>query len=260
MSKAQAKARNGVKAKKAPVKRRRRKTDLVRVPRGKIGFPQGMRTTLRMTHTEVFEPSGSTASVLPIQANGMFQPISGNGKQPRGFAQFMGIYANYTVVATKCHARYMFEGYTGPSASTSGTDQMLQTVIIPSDQTDAVGCLPMAVGIRKGTSIVSSVDAEDLIERERTKCVFITPQEGARTLTQSAGVGEFYKNYTTVSSEGYTGTYQANPTVPVYMEVWCAKPSNIADSNPKVVAFIELEFDVIFTNPQALVQGSSSGA
>ena len=230
------------------------------MPRGKIGFPQGMRTSLRMTHVQKFEPSGSNADVLSIQANGLFQPITGDGKQPRGFAQFLGIYSNYTVVGTKCHARFMYEGYTGPSVATSGTDQMLQTVIIPSDQTDAVGCVPMAVGIRKGTSLVPSVDAEDIIERERTKCVFITPQEGARTLTQSAGVGEFYKNYTTVSSEGYTGTYQANPTVPVYLEVWAAKPRDVSDSNPNILAFIELEFDVIFTNPQALVQGSSSGA
>ena len=239
-------------------KRKRKTTTMVRVPRGKIGFPQSMRTTLRMVHTTVFEPSGTTALFEPIQANGLFQPISGSARQPRGFDQFMAIYGSYTVLGCKAHVRFMYEGYDGPSTSTAG-DEMLKTVLVASGQDNALACLPVACGVRKGTSLLGTVSAEDVIERERSRTLFITPQEGSRTVSLSAGTGEFYKNYTTVSSEGYSGNASGNPTVPVYIEPWCARPVDYNDSETKVVALIELEFDSVFTNPLPLLASGASG-
>lgn len=240
--------------------RKRRRTEIVRVPAGKIGFPQGMRTKLRMVHTRVFEPSGTIALTEPIQANGLFQPIAGVSKKPRGFEQFMNIYGNYTVIGTKCHVRFMYEGYDGPSAVVGQDDEYIKTTAIATDSGDARGCIPVACGARKGTSLLGTVSNEDVIERERVKTVFITSQEGTRTVSLNAGTGEFYKNYTTVSSEGYTGNASTNPSVPVYIEPWCARPVNYEDCETKVIAFIELEFDTIFTNPLPLLAPVSGGS
>lgn len=245
---------------KGGAKRKRKATTMVRVPRGKIGFPQSMRTTLRLVHTSIFEPSGTTALSEPIQVNGLFQPISTSSRRPRGFDQFMSIYGSYTVLGCKVHVRWMYEGYDGPSTTTGDDDEYVKTVSVAGQASDALACLPVACGVRKGTSLLGTVSAEDVIERERSRTVFITSQEGTRTVTQSAGTGEFYKNYTTVSSEGYSGNASGNPSIPVYVEPWCARAVNYDDCETKVVALIEMEFDTVFTNPLPLVaSGVSNG-
>lgn len=251
------------KASKGVAKGKRKRPNamsIVRVPAGKVGFPQGMRTKLRMVHTKVFEPSGTIALSEPIQANGLFQPIAGaTSRKPRGFEQFMTIYGNYTVLGCKASVRFMYEGYDGPSAVVGTDDELIKTTALATESGDARGCIPVACGVRKGTGLLGTVSSEDVIERERVKTVFITSQEGTRTVTLSAGTGEFYKNYTTVSSEGYSGSLSGNPTIPVYIEPWVARPVNYEDCETKVIAFIELEFDTVFTNPLPLLPPSSSG-
>lgn len=252
------------KAKGAVAKGKRKRSNalsIMRVPAGKVGFPQGMRTKLRMVHTQTFEPSGVIVSAEPIQANGLFQPIaSAPSKKPRGFDQFMAIYGDYTVLGCKATVRYMYEGYHGPATTTAGTDELLQTVIVPSGQADALACVPVACGLRKGTSVLGTVSSDDVIERERVNTRFITSQEGSKTINISVGTGEFYKNYTTVSAEGYTGSASSNPVIPVFIEPWVARPViGYDDSDTRVLAVIELEFDTVFTNPHPLQVPGSSG-
>jgi len=253
--KAQSKARS-----KGTTKRsnRRKSTALVRVPRGKIGFPQSMRTTLRLTHTAVFQPSGTTVVAESIQANGLFQPVVGVPKKPRGFDQFMALYGSYTVLGTKCHVRYMYAGYDGPATTEVTSDELIKTSLL-GDIDDSKASLPVACGIRKGTEVLGVVSTEDIFERERTKGLYITPQEGSRTVTMTASTGEFFKNYTTVSTEGYSGSATANPAIPVYIEPWASRPVNVDDAVTQVIAFIELEFDTVFSNPQPLLQITPSG-
>ncbi|AXQ65948.1 MAG: putative capsid protein [Circoviridae sp.] len=253
------KAKAKPKGKAGAWRKRRKTTDLVRVPRGKIGFPQSMRTTLRMVHTKVFEPSGTQALSETIQANGLYQPLVSTAKKPRGFDQFMTIYGNYTVLSCKAHVRFMYEGYDGPSAVVGSGDELIKTFNIATESGDARACIPVACGVRKGTGILGTASNEDVLERERVKSVFITSQQGSRSVTVTASAAEFYKNYSMVSNEGYTGNSTANPSVPVFLEAWCARPVNYEDSESKVIAFIELEFDTIFTNPLPLLQTSPPG-
>ncbi len=253
-AKAQSKARS-----KGPAKRsnRRKSTVMVRVPRGKIGFPQSMRTTLRLTHTAVFQPSGTTIVAESIQANGLYQPVVGVAKKPRGFDQFMAIYGNYTVLGTKCRVRFMYAGYDGPATTEASSDELIKTSLV-GDIDDSKAALPVACGIRKGTQILGTVNTEDIFERERTKGLYMTPQEGSRTVSMTASTGEFFKNYTTVSTEGYSGSASANPAIPVYLEPWASRPVNVDDAVTQVIAFIELEFDTVFSNPQPLLQAPPS--
>lgn len=249
----------GVAKGKGKGRKRTNALSIMRVPAGKVGFPQGMRTKLRMVHTQRFEPSGVIALSEPIQANGLFQPIaSAPGKKPRGFEQFMTIYGDYTVLGCKATVRFMYEAYDGPSALTGADEEYVKTTSVPTDLSDARGCVPVACGLRKGTGLLGTVSNDDVIERERVKSVFITSQEGSRTVNISAGTGEFYKNYTTVSTEGYSGTITSNPTAPVYIEPWVARPVSYDDCETKVIAFIELEFDTVFTNPLPLLAPSVS--
>lgn len=238
---------------------RRKSTALVRVPRGKIGFPQSMRTTLRLTHTAVFQPSSTVVVAESIQANGLFKPFVGLDKKPRGFDQFMSLYGNYTVLGTKCHVRFMYAGYDGPATTEQATDELIKSNLGSAGIDDAKAALPVACGIRKGTEVLGVVNTEDVFERERTKGMYITPQEGARTVSMTASSGEFFKNYTTVSTEGYSGSALANPAIPVFIEPWVSRPVNVDDAVTQVIAFIELEFDTVFTNPQPLLQITPSG-
>ncbi len=250
----------GVAKGKGKGRKRSNALSIMRVPAGKVGFPQGMRTKLRMVHTQRFEPSGILAYSEPIQANGLFQPIaSAPSKKPRGFDQFMTIYGDYTVLGCKATVRFMYEAYDGPAATVGTEDELIKTVATATSVAEARGCVPVACGVRKGTGLLGTVSNDDVIERERVKTVFITSQEGTKTVNISAGTGEFYKNYTTVSTEGYSGTISSNPTAPVYIEPWCARPVNYDDSESKVIAIIELEFDTVFTNPLPLLVTSPSG-
>jgi len=223
---------------------------MVTVPRNKIGYPQSMRTKLRYSTRQEFVPTNTSVSSKRFLANGLFDPdTSLGGHQPRGFDQFMKTYQTFTCKGSKISVSFMYEGYDGPSVIAIAGN-LIKTVGNADSQP---ALTPMLCGLRKGVDAFTAGTGQDQIEHERTQWGFINGQTGEKTLATSAMVSDFYGKPSLLGSEGYTGSKNADPTEQVYYDVFCGRVSDdYPQEQTKVVAYVTIEYDVIFTEPLAL--------
>jgi len=231
---------------------RRGRNALVRVPRNKIGFPQQLKTKLRYSTRVEFTPTGTSVQQFQLKANGMFDPqVALGGHQPRGFDEFMKAYEMFTVLGSKCTTSWMYEGYNGPSL-TSTLGNLTQSVQTTTDNI-VPALTPVACGLHKGVETLSSGTAQDQIEKDRTVWTFCNGQQGHKTLTSSSKVSEFYGKGAMTGAEGYAGSDTADPENLVFYELWCGR---ISDDYPaetvKVVCYATVEYDVVFSQPKTL--------
>ncbi|AXH77407.1 MAG: putative capsid protein [Circoviridae sp.] len=231
---------------------RRGRNALVRVPRNKIGFPQQLKTKLRYSTRIEFVPTGTSAIQFQLKANGMFDPqVSLGGHQPRGFDEFMKAYDMFTVLGSKCSASFMYEGYNGPSL-TSTLGNLTQSYQATTENI-VPALTPVACGLHKGVETLASGKAEDQIEKDRTVWSFINGEQGHKTLSTSMRTSDFYGKGAMVGSEGYAGSDAADPDNLVFYELWCAR---ISDDYPaesvKIVCYATVEYDCVFSQPKTL--------
>jgi len=231
---------------------RRGRNALVRVPRNKIGFPQQLKTKLRYSTRVEFIPTSTSVIQFQLKANGMHDPqVSLGGHQPRGFDEFMDAYDMFTVLGSKITCSWMYEGYNGPSL-TSSTGNLTQNIL--QNTSAAVPALtPMVCGLHKGVESLSSGKPEVQIEKDRTVWTFINGEGQHKTLSTSMKTSDFYGNGVATGAEGYTGSSTADPDNLVFYELWCGR---VSDDYPaettKIVCYAQIEYDAVFSQPKTL--------
>jgi hypothetical protein len=236
--------------------RARGRNAVVSVPRNKLAFPQSMRTKLRYVERVELDISATTSAVTAsINALGLYDPYAGlGGHQPRGFDQFMATYSTYTVTGTTCSANFVYLGYDGPGHSGVTTGDLIKT-IHASDSSDTAMRAQTAVfcGIHKGTEILGGGTAAEQMEKDRTQWTVITPQSGAGRLSTSLVARDFYGAGAVVGADGFAGDDSSNPENPLFFEIWAAKAhENNTNITTKVLAYVTVEYDVVFTEPKTL--------
>lgn len=226
---------------------------MVTVPRNKLAFAQSMRTTLRYVERVEFIPTGHSNVVqIPFRANGIHDPrYSIGGHSARGFDEMMDIYQTSTVHGSSISASFMYEGYDGPSVI-STTGNLIKTVGNAESQP---ALTPMVVGLHKGVDQLTAGSCAEQMEKDRTQWGYINGQTAHKTLKSSLQVSDFAGKDFLTGSEGYTGGGTSDPDVAqtVFWELWCGRVSDdYPQEQTKIVAFVCIEYDVIFTEPKVL--------
>lgn len=231
---------------------RGKKTQMVKVPKNRLAFPQSMKTKLRYTERVEFTPGGTSVQQQQYRGNGVFDPnATGLGHQPRGFDQFMEIYQKFTVLGSTCTVQFMYEGYDGPSLK-AAAGNLTQN----RSSTDNVPALtPIACGLHKGMETLSAGTYTEQMEKERTQWGYITGSGGEIcTLTGKGTTKEMFGKKYSIAAEGYTGSDSADPTEQWFWEVWAGRVSDdYPQEQVKVIANVVLTYDVAFTEPKTLV-------
>lgn len=233
--------------------RKRARNAIVRVPRTKLAFPQGMRSTLRYVERQDFNVSSVDQIITSkLLANGMYDPNTAlGGHQPRGFDEFMNLYQTFTVLGSKISVNWVYTGYDGPSTldSVVGGYMVKSTTNLTADQPS---CCPVIVGIHKGTEDLPAGTAAQTMELDRTNWRAMTPSDGAVTMSNSLAVSDFFGKGTLVGAEGYTGTRSADPAEQIFWQIWVGRANAQSSGTCQVVAYITVEYDAMFTEPKGL--------
>ena len=224
---------------------------MVAVPRNKLNFPTSMKTTLRYVSRIDMQPTSTAVVFASYRANGMFDPeVTLGGHQPRGFDEFMNVYSTYTVTGAKVSVNFMYEGYDGPSTTATAGNLVKNS---GADSSEPPALTPIACGLHKSVVAIGAGNAEQQMERDKTSWTFLTGQGETKSLSTSATVQEFYGKQALVGSVGYTGSAVQDPSEPVYFHVWAGRVSNdFAAEKTKVVAYVTITYDAVFTEPKNL--------
>lgn len=256
---------------------KRRRNALVSVPRGKLGFPQSMRTTLKYADKFELDLPTSDCKVVTIRANSIFDPdysSSYGDHQPRGADDFSDIYTDYCVTACRVKATAMYQGYNGPvnySISNSPpSGSLVQVFPNPDDYSSAVSVdasCPVGFIIQKSSEIASSASgsAENFqkkLEYDRTVSTYINSVGQHKTLKTSMNIASFFgvKPGDLVGMQEYSGktggvSDGSNPANVPYIHCIVGNVGHIGLTEPQktgVTIFVEAEFDVVYTNPKKL--------
>lgn len=233
--------------------RLRARNALVRVPRGKLAFPQEMSTTIRYVDTIDLVPSSDTATGKAYLANGCYDPqVDLGGHHPRGFNQFKDVYQKFTVKASKISVTFAFEGYHGCSTQDS-TGTPTQSVGVPASSGTVVAC-PSAIGlIHKTTNNANpSATIQEFQEMDRTKWCTIAPVGEPKTISSRMKMSEYFGKDFLVGSDGYTGTATTDPENLVYFIIMAGLNSNEYSTSIKLRCNLCIEYDVTWTEPKQL--------
>lgn len=231
--------------------RLRSRNALVSVPRGKLAFPQEMRTKLRYVETFDLEPTSQTAAGFSLLANGMYDPEVGvGGHQPRGFDQYTALYQKFTVKSSKISVTFAYEGYNGPAGflTTGGPSQAIYTT---SENNQAA--VPSAIClVHKSVETNDTGTIESFQERDRTKWKSICPGGEVKTVSTGLHCSDFFGKDFLVGADGYTGTDSTDPDNKLYYHVMCGLNSNEYPRQINVRANCIVEYDVVWTEPKQL--------
>lgn len=192
-------------------------------------FPLRSRV-MRMNYYEDVSVTTGASSVgtQVYSANGIYDPnITGTGHQPSGFDQMMLMYNHYTVLKSRITA-------TVRNASTT------------------YGAF-VAISARAGTSGITV--AERLVENGLITAKFVTPKPNdgfTQYLTESINLKAFSGPDDLLDDHDYRGSNAANPAEQQYYHISAWNPDD-ATQVPLYVAIL-IEYDVVFTEPQDLVQ------
>ena len=182
----------------------------------------------------------------------MYDPdVSLGGHQPRGFDEFMKTYQTFTVKGSRVSCTFMYEGYNGPT-KVSTTGNLIQSITDGmTDQTAAAS--PVVCGMQKSADALTAGTGQEQIEKDRTTWGFFNPSTGGKTLKTACRVSDFYGKAALTGSEGYTGSVSADPSEKVFYHIWCGRVSDdYPDGNCKVVGYVTIEYDCVFTEPKTL--------
>lgn len=162
-----------------------------------LGFSNGQIVKMRYVGEFFMNPGlGSVASHI-FRANGLYDPdYTSSGHQPYGFDQWMTYYNQFTVLGSKCTARFL--NYQGTSGN---------------------ACM---VGIQlKDTATVDNTNPNDIIEQGRSKWTLIQPFGGTRDqamVTKGFSTKKYYQAYNSLD-DIYRGSALADPTEQAYFHI-----------------------------------------
>lgn len=186
-------------------------------PMGQLAPPKlfaKLRYVERLTGKAIAANGVSTVS---YRGNGCFDPaVAVGGHQPMGFDQYMGLYLNFTVIASKITVSFI--------SQTAATDGVMT--------------------LRPASVSTDNSDPQNTIEQVNTKWLPFSEKAqstGVRTLshyyTTKKQLGRFYNN------ENLRGTSSADPVTQWY---WNASFYNNTSTLINYDAVISIDYFVIF--------------
>lgn len=216
----------GKRSKSAPAKRRKAQSKAL--IGGLLSGSTNSRakwTRARLVYSDFFQldPSiGSLNAVKVFTTNGLYDPDhSGSGHQPAGFDQYMGLYNEYVVVASKIKVQ----------ATNHNSGQEL------------------VLGVAFNDLATTSTDIREYVENGACKTAMMTRNSNdVATLYHSC-------NMRTVSTQdifaesNFTGGAAANPADTHYWHVFTGNPFSGGDPSPISIA-VQIEYDTYFRDPK----------
>ena len=201
------------------------------------GFPSRKIVRLRYAQTINLNASGTGTPVHHnFCANGMYDPdLTGTGHQPMGFDQWMTVYDHYTVLGSKCTARY-----------------------IPNTTTDFA---PMAFGIMltdDGTFPYLDIDA--IVESRAGGRAYRLGALNNSATSRNLSVTRFFSakkalgRPTVVGEEELKGSAIANPTEQSHFQIWCVNPTSAGNDPPPCSFMVIIEYIAMLTERRELAQ------
>lgn len=210
----------------------------------RAAFPRTKKVTLRWSRiTNNITPPGVSAQAggATFKLNSITNPGAGmplaDTHEPLGFSQYAAMYENFTV--TECRVRWdMFLNEQATAEASAALDNV------------CVGLTPLPT-----SSILTNIGHYE--ELEGSVWTTLSPEQCGR-LNFSVRPGQFFgvPEKAVLADETLRGTTNAaggDPTNLLYLHVWVHCLDNVAET-PVVDGQITAEFDVVFTEPKALVQ------
>jgi len=236
---------------KAKRRRTHSRNAVVAVPRGKLAFPQEMRTTLRYVASHDLEPTSSTSAGVTFLANGIFKPEhTHTGHQPRGFDQYADLYNTFTVTSSTISVTFSMGGYMGSGGFDSTGKPSLA---IYAKSTNDVPAPPGVIClVHKSAELNSSGTIESFQEKDKTKWTQISSSGEPKVVSTRLRTSEFFGKDALVGAEGYTGSSSADPAEKLYYHIMAGLNTAEYPSQVNVRANICVSYDVVWTNPKQL--------
>lgn len=200
---------------------------------GKLaGFPQNKRVTLRYSaEISVASPGPGLAAGHVFRLNSIFDPdLTGTGHNPLGYDQWLAIYNNYHVVDARIKATRTY--------TTTGAVAPSMMCIAVVDRTAALETDTQTISERQDYSaMVQTGDADQGIQVSR-QTVNMSKFFGVKDVADDADLG---------------AVVTQNPLKSCLAAVtFCSINNNQFGT---ALALVEIEFDIVFTDPKGL-QGS----
>lgn len=233
----------------------RSKNRMVSVPRDKLAFPQSMRATLRYVERVEFLPNNSTTSqVYAFRGNSPQDPYAAfGGHSARGYDQYMGVYNAYTVLSSSCKGEFQYEYYDGPASAASGVYNNMVKTIGTSETVQQPALSSVQCGIRKSSAALVISGTAQQMEKDKTVTRGLNPAMGPVKLSSKGTTAEFFGKEALVGAPDYQGNFNSAPVEEWQWHVWCGRTSDNYEADVvRIVAFITLEYDVVFTEPKQL--------
>lgn len=212
-------------ARKALVKRMKRRS-----PIG--GFPKSKLVRLRYCQSINLDAGTGVIAKSNFVANGMYDPWrGGTGHQPSNFDRWMGIYNHFTVIGSKITVQYT-----------------------PSTATAVLPC-HMGVVLSDNGTLTSEVGSvENLLEQPRlarmNKVIGIQTAQYPSKITKTFSAKKFFgKPLSSIIGDGtYRGNSSGDPTELAYYEVFVA---SVAGNNPGLVQLMcTIDYIAVLTEPE----------
>jgi len=196
---------------------------------------------------------------MNFSANNLRDPnVSGVGHQPRGFDEYMNLYASYTVhgatFSYNCSPRY-----SNAAATFQGTAPMAGI----NAATHAAGEIPAypscVIGVYKGVDVLTAGQSiQEICEQDKTRWMILSGSTGSQTISTKLNVSDFHGTTGSLTGkEGYFGGALAagDPTNTVHFSLFgqhlgeLPMPTNY---HAEVNGLVTIEYDVTFSEPKQL--------
>lgn len=198
-------------------------------------FSARQRTVLRYCDYIAIDAALGITADYVFSCNGIYDTnVTGTGHQPLGFDQWMTFYDHYHVVGSK-----------------------LKATIIPSDTTAANAAAFGGVIVRDAAGSLSANDVTALLEQRTLgtgTCKQIPLAYDRGTVVMgNYNYAKFHGVTDLLASSVLRGDASNNPSEQAYYHVWVG-PLSAGLNLPALIVSIEMEFDVVFSEPKLLNQ------
>lgn len=198
------------------------------------GFPKQKVARLRYVQDiTLTTPGAGLSKSIPFVANGCYDPYYPiGGHQPKGFDQWMSVYANYNVLGSKCNVRMINSGTDGFCWGVGRTPT-------PNELDQKSLEYILECRMNKGFATAGSYQRNNNMPTSTTRYAKYSQkkQHGSNS----------------TSSTNLIGTNGSNPSELTIFELWMCPPST--DTATKSASFIvTIDYIVLFTEQRILTQ------
>lgn len=203
-------------------------------------FPRETRTTITWKSPLKYFAAGAISYVEQVALNGLYDPDYTNGLgngQPQYFDQLLsatGPYQKYKVLGWKCKITIINVSPSEPDGS-----------YVPLD------CI-IAQGVRNAVDI----DTFDELEGSPGTMVDVIgpamSTQGQKTFYINGKLTD-YVPAERADDNDYSGSYNANPTKPLYLSIGLKNPYPSTTTNIKFLMKVQMECDVVFYERDGIV-------